>query len=326
MTTLGLDIGGANLKGAHRAGLALSEQFELWKAPARLPAALAAFFLKFPPFDCVAVTMTGELCDCFATKREGVGRILEAVEQAAPGRRIKVWQTTGRFTDPERARDSPLETSAANWHAMATWAGRQVPAGSALLIDVGSTTSDVIPIRDGKPIPAGLTDRQRLKSRELVYTGVTRTPVCALLGGDGAAEWFATTLDLYLVLSKIPEEPANCATADGRPATVPNAHARLARMWCADIETCTLSDVTNLARELELRQARLLRNAIDQVASSLSDPLTACILTGSGEFLAQTSLDLPPRIPARVISLSCTLGPEASRAACAYALAVLAEE
>src|SRR5207302_4679388 len=127
--------------------------------------------------------------------------------------------------------------------------------------DIGSTTTDLVPLRDGKPIPSGRSDPERLRHRELVYTGIRRTPVCALLGSGGAAEWFATTLDVYLILGELAEHRGDCDTADGRPATRDGAHARLARMLCADRETSTEAQIRRLALRIRNRQLRLLRRA-----------------------------------------------------------------
>ncbi len=107
--------------------------------------------------------------------------MLAAVELPAGAIPVFVWQTTGRFVTPPEAREAPLLVAAANWHALATFVGRLAPEGSALLIDVGTTTTDLIPLKDGVPIPVGRTDRERLQSGELVYSGVKRTPVCALV-------------------------------------------------------------------------------------------------------------------------------------------------
>src|SRR5262249_14956690 len=149
--TLGLDIGGANLKAAHTDCTARIEPFALWKSPRGLPAALRNLLEGFAAFHQVAVTMTGELCDCFPTQREGVHAILDAVKEVAGGKAARVWQTEGLFVDPAAARAAPLRTAAANWLALATWAGRLVPVGSSILLDVGSTTTDIVPIRDGRP-------------------------------------------------------------------------------------------------------------------------------------------------------------------------------
>ncbi|HYT89715.1 MAG TPA: hydantoinase/oxoprolinase family protein [Gemmataceae bacterium] len=323
---LGLDVGGANLKAAHTSGVASLLPFELWKKPDGLVEALRGLFAIMPPFDALAVTMTGELCDCFATKREGVQFILDAVASAAANRPIHVWRTDGRFVSVAEARATPLQTAAANWLALATYAGRFAPQGPAVLIDIGSTTTDIVPLVDGKPAPRGRPDPDRLRCGELVYTGVRRTPLCALLGGGAAAELFATTLDVCLILEALPEDPSDRATADGRPATRAAAHARLARMLCADAETCTPAETRKLAERALLKQVHLLTSALRQVSERLPG-LQTVILAGSGEFLARTALAEQEHFPlSKIVSLTEQLGPEISQAACAYALAVLASE
>jgi probable H4MPT-linked C1 transfer pathway protein len=327
MTVLGLDIGGANLKAAHTRGAARLRPFALWKDPAGLPDALRSLLHEMPSFDLLAVTMTGELCDCFETKRQGVAAILDAVEAVAGRSLVRVWRTDGRLVDAATARQTPLRTAAANWHALAVYAGRHAPAGPALLLDVGSTTTDVIPLQDGRPVPKGLTDPERLRSGELVYTGVRRTPLCALLGARGAAELFATTLDVFLVLGGLEEDAADFDTADGRPATRAAAHARLARMLCADVETSTEEERRKLAELALLRQVGHLTGAVEGVAKRLSGPPRTVVLSGSGEFLARVVLQEQKAFPpCRVVFLSQALGPDLSRAACAFAVAVLAGE
>lgn len=325
MPTLGLDIGGANLKGAWFDGknaICQSLPFALWRQPQRLADTLAQFLLTFPPTDTLAVTMTGELCDCFADKREGVQQILAAVRQVAVGRRALVWTTDGHFLPLAEAFTAlPLTIAASNWLALATWAGRLVREGPALLVDVGSTTSDLIPLLNGTPIPNGRTDPARLRSGELVYTGVRRTPVCALVRRGVAAEFFATTLDVYLILQEILEEPENPDTADGRPATVSCAHSRLARMFCADISSSDEVERLALARLVRTRQQRLLASAARKVRQKEHDVL---ISAGAGEFLARAALAHDSW--QKTISLSTLLGPAVSTAACAYACAVLSAE
>src|SRR5690349_9311807 len=121
---LGLDIGGANLKVAHTDGSARSRPFALWKRPHDLAAALRDLITDFPPSQGVAVTMTGELCDCFATQRDGVRHILDAVAAVVPPEVVRVWRTDGRFMSLDDARADPRPAAAANWLALATFAGR----------------------------------------------------------------------------------------------------------------------------------------------------------------------------------------------------------
>jgi probable H4MPT-linked C1 transfer pathway protein len=328
LRVLALDIGGANLKAAHSAGTARSAPFELWRQPSGLAAALRTLIESFPEFDCLAVTMTGELCDCFPSRREGVVQILDSVAFVGDwlAKPVRVWRTDGRLVDLDEARGEPLLCAAANWLPLATYAGRLAPSGAALLIDIGSTTTDIIPIHNGIPVPAGRTDTQRLRSGELVYTGVKRTPVCALLGDRGAAEWFATTQDVYLLLGHLAEQPDDQSTADGRPATAVCAHARLARMICSDAETLSREEAEGLAQEICDRQVAIVEEALNQVAARLPQPPQRVILSGSGEFLACQVLARSAPAIGEIISLKSRIGAEASEAACAFALAQLAAE
>ena len=330
---IGLDIGGANLKAAHTNGAALVCPFELWRRPGDLAGHLAELVRDLSPADRIAVTMTGELCDCFETKREGVGAILDAVAAVLPADQVGVWSTGGRFLPVRAAGQDFLRIAAANWHALAAFAGRFAPNGPAILIDVGSTTTDIIPLLNGAPVPRGITDSERLRTGELVYTGVTRTPLCALLGERVMAEFFATTQDAYVMLGLIPELPTQRSTADGRPATRRHAHYRLARLLGGDGELTPEQVTMDLAKAVEERQRDLIVRALHQVASTLPGSPRTCIVSGSGEWLAgrswasfMASLDRAVVAAPTVIELCNWIGPAASAAACAYALAVLASE
>lgn len=333
MTCLAIDIGGANLKAADGCGFAASRPFAIWRHPELLSSELVQLIESAPACASLAVTMTAELADCFETKAEGVRQILDAVQAAAFDRTIHVYQVDGQLVSVEKARKAPLLAAASNWHALAAYANRHVAAWPALLIDLGSTTADVIPLDPSGPIAAGLNDPERLASGELVYTGVERTPLCALVrslpwqGVDCpvAAELFATTADAYLMLGELPEEPENGDTADGRPRTWPHALARLARMVCADADSFTADDARQAAATVREAQLETLQTAVEKVVTRLSAPPKTVITSGHGEFLLRHLL---ARLPwqADVLSLTDELGPAVSRCAPAHALAVLACE
>ncbi len=346
-TVVGLDIGGANLKAvaltaSSPAPAAISVPFALWKQPDALAQNLAALLQRLPAADALAVTMTGELCDCFATKEEGVRAIIDAVQQIVPSTLpTYTWAMSGRFYRPDEAVRHVLQVAAANWHALATATARQfAPRGPALLLDIGSTTTDIIPLDDGRPCPTGWTDTERLQSGELVYRGVRRTPICALHPEGTCAEWFATTLDVFLLLGDITENAADCETADGRPATRHYACARLARMLGGDSTTIAADALLRFAGTVAARLQQELERAIRRVLDARDGgrrPWTV-ILSGSGEFLAQRLVaavfaDSMPRPVGRsadsipqVVRLSQVLGPEVSACAPAWAVAVLARQ
>lgn len=333
MKAIGLDIGGANLK-ISDGTTSGSAPFPLWRMPEMLPSALADLLRSYDAEAPLAVTMTGELADCFTTRAEGVGRILDAVIECAGGRSIAVWQTSGEFVTPDVAREFPTLTAAANWHALATWAGRMFPQGNVLLVDIGSTTTDIIPIEQGLPLPAGRTDLERLVSSELAYLGVRRTPVCSIadevhLQGRTvplARELFATTLDVGLLTGRIPERPDLIDTANGRPATADAAWDRLARMLCSDRDVIPLADIRSVAEELLAIMVNLTKERIRNVLRRGNLQLDGWLLAGEGEWLAAAACDsfVDAKIPK--VSLTALLGEAHSEAACAFALARMLAE
>jgi len=102
MIALGLDIGGANLKGATSSGMATTVSFEIWRAPHELTTRLRSLIARFPASDVLAITMTAELADCFATKAEGVAAIVAAVRDAAGGVPVVIWKTVPWLYAPPR--------------------------------------------------------------------------------------------------------------------------------------------------------------------------------------------------------------------------------
>jgi len=333
MNYLGLDIGGANIKVADGRGYAATYPFPLWRQADKLGHQLRAIIFEAPAADHLAITMTGELADCFASKADGVNHILKAVAAASDNRHTRVYLSDGRMVTPQVAATLPQLAAAANWHALARFSLRYAPTGASLLIDIGSTTTDIVPLVDGQVVAKGTTDTTRLLAGELVYTGVERSPVCALVDHvpyrgqpcPVAQELFATTLDVYLLLDRLAERPADMSTADGKPATKAAARMRLGRMIAADSEEFNHRDAIAIAETVANAQLDRVVATAKHVASRLASPPGAYLFSGHGEFLAMKALeDLPP--VGRVVRLSEELDPVVSRCAPAHAVAVLARE
>jgi hypothetical protein len=333
MKWLALDIGGANLKAADGEGFAVSHPFPMWENPRQLVDALRALVSLMPKADHIAATMTGELADCFNTKIQGVTFILQSLSAAADGRHTRVYLTNGKLVSLQTAMKQPLLAAASNWHALANFAGRYVPKGTGLLIDIGTTTCDLIPIVDGLPVTIGHTDPNRMINGELIYTGVERSPICAisqLIPWRGrkcptAHEVFATMQDVYLTLGDLPEEPANMMTADRRAATKVAARDRLARSICADREMFSEADARLASEALAQAQVKRIASIAVQLIARLQRPPETVVISGKGEFLARRVVD-KLKLKSTIISLTKELGPELSVCAPAHALAVLARE
>ena len=352
MTILGLDIGGANIKAADEAGRAVSRPFAIWRQPEQLEDQITSILNEFPQTDRLALTMTAELADCFSTKSEGVRFIINAVENSIdasvssragvnsssvqpPRFNLMTWTTDARFVSPDEARESSMRVAAANWNALATWSMKFAPSGSGVLIDIGTTTTDIIPFEDGKPVPIGLTDVNRLQSGELSYSGIRRTPLCAVAHSvpleNGycslAAEVFATTLDVHLLLGDIAEDAQDLDTANGKPATKQAAHDRIARMLCCDRDEVSYEQAVHIAMFLADVQRQRLAGSLERVINRRSSACSTIIVSGSGSFLARQLIHENRKTKdATVISLADQFSPEIAEAACAYAVAQLASK
>lgn len=334
MPWLGLDIGGANLKVARPDGTCEQLPFPLWQRRGELAHQLATI-LKSSPTDLnVAVTMTGELADCFANKAEGVAAIVDAVVDAAGERRCQFYGTDGGWHDAATAGANPLTAAASNWHALATFASRFSPERAGFLVDIGSTTTDIIPVEFGRPIESQLTDFDRLKRSQLVYTGVTRSSLIGLVNEiqtDGqpirlANEFFATIQDAYVWLGKIQGNQEDCNTADGRPMTRPFAGQRIARMLCSDLSELDETVIDTIAAAAEQANRHIMGNAMTTVFNQHRNLPRVAVLSGQGAWLAEEVIRQVTDDHFQIVRLRDEIGDMASQAAAAWAVAKLAAD
>jgi len=315
--TIGWDIGGVNTKLAHVHGgsvlSVLGRPYEIQRDPGALVPLLQEMRARIGAGDGMphAVTMTAELSQCFRTKREGVRFVLDAVESAFPGAAIHVYAVDGRFLKPDDARAQPLSVAAANW------------------ADIGTTTTDLVPIAGGEIAAIGHTDPERLASGELLYTGVLRTPTEAIAHyvplGDAlagvSAEGFALAGDVHVWRGDLDSADYSCPTPDGRPATREFAGERLARVVCADRDMLDETAITRLADALARAQIRTIQAAIQRVIEA-HPSIRVAVVTGLGTFLGVAAARAAKL---EVVPLSSELGDAGARCAPAVAVALLLE-
>jgi hypothetical protein len=298
---IGLDVGGANTKAVWLDGherRALSRPFEVWRDRDALATMIREVVAGVAPepAETVALTTTAELSDAFRTKREGVEFVLDAAEEALDGSRLLAFTTAGDVVPFDEARARAPEVAAANWLASGLAVAALHP--DALMVDVGSTTVDVVPIAGGRVVVAGRTDLDRLLAGELVYTGALRTNLAAIAarvpvrGGSCpvASELFAISADVHLILGRLAPSDYTCATPDGRPATIEFARERVARLVCADAEQLAVGEIDAIAAFLHAEQVHQIEVAVERVSGRLDgDP--AVIPLGSGAFLARAAAE-----------------------------------
>ncbi|MGB7328935.1 MAG: hydantoinase/oxoprolinase family protein [Rubripirellula sp.] len=326
--TIGIDIGGANLKYVCTDGAAASYPFAMWNRSSELTSSLVDHLSQFLPASSWAVTMTGELADCFLDRKTGVEFIIDAVCEAALrlgstlslAPEIQFYGVDGRFHDADDAKRLFEVVAASNWHALASQVASTI-ARDATLIDIGSTTTDIIPLCKGRVATSSMTDFQRLVEQSLVYIGCRRTPVCGLvdrLWFNGAPsrimnEWFATMDDVRIVLGIEPEHPDDSETADGAPRTVARSANRIARMIGLDQAFVSVEQAAKLAVQImdsAKREIQLAFDAVDQQSGPI-------VISGHGRDL----FDVPDE--REVIDLAAELGDQVSRCAPSWAVANL---
>lgn len=240
-----------------------------------------------------AVTMTAELSQRFRSKAEGVSFVLDTLERAFPAASFHVLDTAGHFQSPAEARSRPIEVAASNWMATAMVVAAE--HRDVILLDMGTTTTDIIPISAGQVQALGRTDPNRLASGELVYSGALRTPVESLVRrvpwrGETArvsADNFAHTADVHCWLGTLPPD-AFSDGASGHPSERDRAAERLARVVCADRSMVDDAGITDIASHVSAAQVSGIAAAIRQVRSR-HPHLDGAAVLGLGAPIAATA-------------------------------------
>ncbi len=196
---------------------------------------------------------------------------------------------------------------------------------------MGSTTTDIIPVRDGLVVAKGKTDSERLQFGELVYVGADRTAVCSIIDKlefrnsqvSVANEIFATVADAMLLCGFAHEDSGDTATADGRPRTIQFAAKRICRMICEDFQSLGMDVAKNFARQTLNRIEILLREAMAN--QQLSAACDSVLITGSGYKFLNSFLK-EHFCQSRISTLSSHCDESIDEVAPAWAVAVLASE
>jgi len=292
---IGIDVGGANLKVVDDSGVHL-HYCPLWEnAPITR---LLKQYVKADD-DPAAVVMSGELADCFENKVQGISFIVSAVHAAFP--KARFYGTDSRFHD-----GAVPQLAAANWLASADYIRTKHP--DAVLLDVGSTTADIIPLNRFDCL-LGLTDLKRLQSGYLLYTGMLRTNVATLIQSvdlNGirtpiSTEYFATSADAHRVLDHIDPVLYTCDTPDRKEKTRNASLRRLARVVCADLDEIGVAGAEQIAAEFWLAQKTMICNQVRRIAAESG--AGQIVVAGIGAALFARELD--------GIDLMRELGPEA---------------
>ena len=292
----GFDIGGANTdlaiveyeNGEIKDIQTVFEYLPMWCENERLGNVLYDLIEKICPLDeidAVGISMTAELVDAFETKAEGVLDIATTCEKLfdCPVAYI----STDRVLSVGELMADPISVAAANWIATSLVVAEIEK--DCIFVDTGSTTTDIIPIKDGMECAKGRTDFERSATGELVYTGTLRTNLTSFVdsvplnGNDYrlASELFAITADVYNVLDLIKDEDYVCATCDGAGKSKEESARRISRVVCADLDILSMEEIEEIADYIHQQQVKQIALGLKEVSER--EGLKKVVVTGLGK-------------------------------------------
>ncbi len=234
--------------------------------------------------DAVGVSMTAELADSYQNKSEGV---LDIARRSLESFHCPVaFVGVNGMLDYEGVKKNPQDLAAANWIATAPLAAQIAP--NCVFIDTGSTTTDIIPIKNGVECAKGRSDLERLATGELVYTGTLRTNVATIVDkvplNDEwvrvASELFAVTADVHVSLGNISEDDYTSETPDGSGTSRKDCLLRLSRVVCGDLDLLSPDDVSEMAQFIYKKQVQQVAEALKTVIDR--ENLELVVVTGLG--------------------------------------------
>lgn len=281
MNSLGIDVGGANLKVA---GNGVSEiiYFPMWKMAGNLKYKLEEIAKRYGA-EKAGVVITAELADVFRNKEEGIRFVENACREVF--RDVHFLDLYGNLVKEIK---NPRLFSASNWVASISFLLSE-GYRDFLFVDVGSTTTDLIPVKE--KAPGARTDFERLRNGELIYFGVLRTPVFYVLRSFERAklcpEFFAITADVFRITGDLSEEEYTCETPDGKGKSVEDCMRRIARTVCCDLEELGKESAEKIAMNTKKSMIRVLRREIRRKIEE--NGLKQVLACGIGEFLVEES-------------------------------------
>jgi probable H4MPT-linked C1 transfer pathway protein len=297
----GWDVGGAHVKvsvAARSGALADVAQWAcpLWQGLAHLERAIDLVFERWPAAREAgarhAITMTGEMVDLFPSRAEGVRALTRTLAQRL-GPRTLFYAGAAGWLARSACADGWRKVASANWLATAQWVATRKP--ECVLVDIGSTTTDIIPVVEGRVAARGSNDAARLASGELVYQGVVRTPLCGIahriaFRGETTGvmnEWFATSADVYRLTGELWAPHDQHPSADNGPKTEAASRERLARMIGRDAADASDADWRRFAQTWRSEQLRTIGANLARVCAAHPSLATAPLVgAGCGRFLA----------------------------------------
>lgn len=305
MKIMGLDIGGANtdcsiieIKDKKICSMKnFREYFPMWKDNDKLQLCLKKFCENDQDIDVVCVSMTAELADGYESKKEGITDISKKVMEVFHDKKV-FFVTFDGLKTYEELQKNLLSAAAANW--IGTSELIKYIGEDCIFMDIGSTTTDIIPIKNFKEYASGHTDLERLSTGELIYTGMLRTNLASIVhtvpiygkNTGVSSELFSITADIHCILGNIKEEDYTCNTPDGNSKDIKSCKRRLSRLVCADLDTLNDNEIYKLAEYIQKKQLEQIINGLKQVVNRTQINTVVIVAIGTGNLCEKAAKQL----------------------------------
>lgn len=298
---IGWDIGGAHVKAARAENGRIVAIAQRACAPhlglAHLEGPIRATLEELGPAPRHRITMTAELSDAFEDRARGVISIAAIAAREIGADDILFYAGAKGFVARNEIVVAAQAVASANWRASAELVAHH--CSDALFVDMGSTTTDLVPIRDGRVAALGATDAERLACGELAYAGFSRgAPQAYTRLAPVSGQWtplvneaFASMADVRRVLGELCEGESAAdlsPTADGRQKTRAASRARLARLVGRDGADLSDMQADTLAAHFARAQIRVIEDQMALLASREAlAPAAMIVGAGVGRTLVQ---------------------------------------
>lgn len=286
MKIITLDIGGANIKifdGNYK-----SFYFPFWKRKDEFKNFIKNLNLKA---DFFVITTTAELADCFKDKKEGINFIIDHIKRVIDGEIFFLSNDLNfKILNISEARKNLYNIASANFIATGKYISERENEG--IIVDIGSTTTDIIPFKN-KKILSKNNDLERLQNFQLIYTGVLRTNVATIVKNlkfrekktKISSEYFSITADVYRILNEIDENDYVVETPDGMGKDIISCKRRLARIILCDLNEITDKEIYDIAKQIRKKQIYEIKKCIDYNKEKFK--IKNVFILGKGKFLGK---------------------------------------
>ena len=271
---IGWDIGGAHIKYCVE-----SEEsdviwydiidFDFWKDYDKLSELIVNICKKYHKkgFSLVNYfTMSAEMCDCFDNRRAGVKYILNQIQKIKYSSYI--FSKDGLIKLDSKHKVPQDGVGSYNWYASALYLSRLMD--NAILIDFGSTTCDFSIIKNGKIQNRRTSDIDGMYTKELLYTGCSRTPIYAHISEIRyrnriyriIPENFSSMSDISIILGNLNKRDIYSKSSDGSSHSLSQSYKRISRSFGFDYDRSQKNLINSLCSKIYNNQVNLIEKTL----------------------------------------------------------------